>query len=102
MGTFFDNPPVPEYPSGHAALGNAATIILSHFFGHNSSFATTSTTASTPGAERSYKNFKQAADEIADSRVIAGISFRFACDAGQKMGDKVGEWTLNNYPKPLH
>ena len=37
-----------------------------------------------------------------DSKVIAGIHFRFACDAGQKMGDKVGKRTFNNYLKPLH
>lgn len=99
---FLATPPVPEYPSGHASLGNAGATILSHFFGHNSSFTTTSTTASTPGAERSFKSFKQAADENADSRVIAGIHFRFACDAGQKLGDNVGKWTLKNYLKPLH
>jgi hypothetical protein len=99
---FLITPPVPEYPSGHSALGSAASVILSHFFGHNSSFTTTSTTASTPGAERSFKSFKQAADENADSRVVAGIHFRFACDAGQKMGDNVGRWTLKNYLKPLH
>jgi membrane-associated phospholipid phosphatase len=100
--SFLITPPIPEYPSGHSALGNAASIILSHFFGHNSSFTTTSTTASVAGYERSFKSFKQAADENAGSRVIAGIHFRFACDAGQKMGDKIGKWTLDNYLKPLH
>ncbi len=95
-------PPVPEYPSGHAALGNAASTVLSHIFGNYSPFTTTSTTASPAGAERSFKSFKQAADENADSRVMAGIHFRFATEAGLKLGDKVGKWTLDNYLKPVH
>lgn len=98
---FLTTPPVPEYPSGHAALGKAASIVLAHFFGNNSPFSTTSTTASPAGDERSFKSFKQAADENADSRVMAGIHFRFSCDAGQKLGDKVGKWTLDKYLKPL-
>jgi hypothetical protein len=32
---------------------------------------------------------------------MTGIHFRFSVDAGQKLGDKVGEWTLDNYLKPL-
>ena len=62
----------------------------------------TSTTAFPAGARRSFNSFTQAADENADSRVRVGIHFRFACEAGQKQGDKVGEWTLNNHLKPLH
>lgn len=94
-------PPIPEYPSGHAALGKASSIVLAHFFGNNSPFSTTSTTASPGDAERSFKSFKQAADENADSRVMGGIHFRFSVDAGQKLGDKVGNWTLDKYLKPL-
>lgn len=98
---FLTTPPVPEYPSGHAALGKASSIVLAHFFGNNSPFSTTSTTASPADVERSFKSFKQAADENADSRVMAGIHFRFSIHAGQKLGDKVGKWTLDNYLKPL-
>ena len=76
-------PPVPDYPSGHSVLGNAAATVLTHFFGNHSPFSTTSTTAFPAGAIRSFKSFTQAADENADSRVMAGIHFRFACDAGQ-------------------
>ena len=98
---FLTTPAVPEYPSGHSALGKSASIVLAHFFGNNSPFSTTSTTASPAGAKRSFKSFKQAADENADSRVMTGIHFRFSVDAGQKLGDQVGKWTLDNYLKPL-
>jgi len=99
---FLTTPPVPEYPSGHSALGSAASTVLSHFFGDHSPFSTTSTTASPAGTKRSFKSFKQAADENADSRVMAGIHFRFSVDAGQRLGDNVGTWTIKNYLKPLH
>lgn len=95
-------PPVPDYPSTHSALGNAAATVLTHFFGSHSSFSGTSTTAFPAGAIRSFSSFMQAADENADSRVRAGIHFRFACDAGQLLGNKVGKWTLENHLRRSH
>lgn len=95
-------PPVPDYPSTHSALGNAAAAVLAHFFGTHSPFSMTSTTASPVGAVRSFDTFKEAADENADSRVMVGIHFRFACDAGQKQGDQVGKWTVQHHLEPLH
>ena len=95
-------PPVPDYPSGHCVLGNSAAAVLAYFFGNHSPFSMTSITASPTGAIRSFDSFKQAADENADSRVRIGIHFRFACDAGQTQGDKVGKWTVKNHLEPLH
>jgi hypothetical protein len=62
----------------------------------------TTTTAFPAGAIRSFESIKKAADENADSRVKVGIHFRFACDAGQLLGNKVGKWTLENQLKRLH
>jgi hypothetical protein len=94
-------PPVPDYPSGHATEGNAAAKVLAYFYGSNTPFSATSSTSSVPGAVRKFKSFKQAADENADSRVMIGFHFRFACEAGQKLGNKVGQWTIDNYLQPL-
>lgn len=92
-------PPVQDYPSTHSVLGNAASTILTHFYGNNYAFATTSTSSATPGAARSFKSFLSAADENADSRVMAGVHFRFSCKAGQKMGNKIGKWMIENILK---
>ena len=89
-------PPVQDYPSTHSVLGNAAATILTYFYGNNYAFATTSTSSATPGAARSFKSFLSAADENADSRVMAGIHFRFSCNAGQAMGNKIGKWMTEN------
>lgn len=94
-------PPVQDYPSTHSALGNAAATVLASILGDQTPFTMSSPTG-LPGKEtRSFTGFKQAANENADSRVKAGIHFRFACEAGQKMGDEIGKWLVDNYLKPL-
>ncbi len=49
-----------------------------------------------PPIKRNFSNFFSAADENADSRVMAGIHFRFSCKAGQAMGNKIGKWITEN------
>jgi len=89
-------PPVQDYPSTHSVLGNAAATVLTWFYGNHYAFATTSTSSVTPGAARSFNSFFNAADENADSRVMAGVHFRFSCKAGQAMGNKIGKWMIEN------
>jgi hypothetical protein len=59
------------------------------------------TGSETPDSKRDFTSFKQAADENADSRVMGGIHFRFSCTAGQTLGDKIGNWTIENYMQPI-
>jgi hypothetical protein len=61
----------------------------------------TSVTAVPAGSTRNFTSFSQAANENADSRVQAGIHFRFSCVAGQELGNKVGNWTVDNYLAPV-
>jgi hypothetical protein len=93
-------PPVPDYPSTHSALGNAAASVLAHVFGDNTSFTFTSSTGIPSDQARSFTSFSQAANENARSRVLAGIHFRSACNAGQKLGNEVGMWLINHFLKP--
>ena len=96
--TLMPTPPVQDYPSTHSVLGNAGASVLTAFFG-NSDFTFTTTSAEPVNASRSFKSFFKAADENADSRVRAGIHFRFATVAGQKMGNQIGDWVLKNLLK---
>jgi hypothetical protein len=100
--SYMPTPPVQDYPSTHSALGNASAAVLAHVFGDGTAFTMTSNTASPSGSTRSFVSFSQAADENADSRVMAGIHFRFSCEAGQKLGDDVADWIIRNYMKPLN
>jgi hypothetical protein len=94
-------PPVPDYPSTHSALGNAGASVLIALLGDEIGFSFTSTTSVTVDEIRSFNSFKEAADKNAASRVEGGMHFRAACNAGQKLGDEVGEWTMMNYLQPL-
>jgi hypothetical protein len=94
-------PPVHDYPSTHSALGNAAATVLAKILGDNTPFSMPSPTAMPAGSTRSFNSFTQAANENAESRVMAGIHFRFSCEAGQDLGNKIGEWTVQNHLKPL-
>ncbi len=95
-------PPVQDYPSTHSALGNAAATVLASVLGDKTKFTFASTTSVPAGATRSFKSFSEAAQENADSRVMAGIHFRFACEAGMDLGQKVGQWTVQNHLLPLN
>lgn len=95
-------PPIHDYPSTHSALGNAAATVLAMLFGDMTSFTMGSPTAVPAGATRKFSSFSQAANENADSRVMAGIHFRFSCQAGQELGNKIGKWTVENTLRPLN
>lgn len=94
-------PPIQDYPSTHSALGNAAASVLAFVYGNQTAFTMGSPTAIPAGSPRSFNSFSQAADENADSRVMAGIHFRFACKAGQQLGSKIGDWTVSHKLTPL-
>lgn len=94
-------PPVQDYPSTHSALGNAAATVMAKLLGDNTSFTFQSPTAVPAFSIRSYTHFSKAAQENADSRVRAGIHFRFACDAGLALGKKIGEWMVEKHLRKL-
>jgi hypothetical protein len=95
-----NTPPVQDYPSTHSTLGNAAATVLNKLIGANTGFAMSSTSAESANSTRSFTNFSAAAVENADSRVFAGIHFKFSCDRGLELGKKIGDWTLQHALKP--
>ena len=86
---FLQTPPFPEYLSGHSTISAAAAVILSHFFGENFNYV--DTVEERFGLEsRSFKSFKQAAEEAGISRFYGGIHFMDAITNGQKQGTLIG------------
>ena len=84
-------PPVQDYPSTHSALGAAAAAVLADAFGNDGVRFTFASTSSLPANPiRTFASFSEAARENADSRVKAGLHFRFATTAGLKLGDDIG------------
>jgi hypothetical protein len=95
-----NTPPVHDYPSTHSTLGNAAATVLNEIVGMNSGFTMTSTSAEPQYSTRAFANVSEAARENADSRVFAGIHFRFSCERGLELGKKIGDWTVKHHLKP--
>lgn len=94
-----NTPPVHDFPSTHSVLGSAAATILAGTLGDHG-FTMTSTSAEPANAARTLKSFTYAAIENGDSRVFAGIHFRFSCVSGLKLGKDIGDWVLVTNLKP--
>ena len=83
-------PPFPEYVSGHSVVSGAASEILTEIFGED--FAFKDDTEIAYGLPiRSFKSFRNAAQEAALSRLYGGIHYRAAIDVGLKQGVSVGK-----------
>ncbi len=87
-------PPFPGYPSAHSCASSAAARVLAHYFGENT--AITVTNDALPGQMRSFASFSAALEEIVDARVFGGIHFRTDCNAGQTLGNSVGEYVVKH------
>lgn len=88
-------PPFPEYTSGHSVASTSAAAALTHLFGDN--FAYLDTVEVNYGLPaRSYRSFKEAAQEAAISRLYGGIHYMPAIENGVEQGKKVGDFVVKN------
>ena len=103
------NPPIPDYDSGHATEGGAGAEVLRLFFQTDKiSFSLCSFTL--PEGERCsdatptlrhFTSFSQAMDENAVSRIYVGFHFRDAVETGNRHGKKIGNWTVHTVMRPV-
>ena len=93
-------PPVPDYPSTHTVEGAAAATVMARFF--NTDFISFSMTSGAPypGITRKFWSFSEAARENAASRILCGIHFSTAVNAGYIQGERIGEWTFEQALRP--
>ena len=100
--SYLDTPPVPDYPSTHTVEGAAVAAVLARFFGTDFvSFSMTSG-APYPGITRKFWSFSEAARENGASRVLAGIHFATAVQAGYEQGERIGAWTYERALRPVN
>jgi hypothetical protein len=88
--TFLNTPALPDYPSTHSVCSGAAAVVLARFFGTDQVSFTMTSGPPFAGIERSFRSFSDAAKEVCDSRVYAGVHFRTACTEGLKLGQRIG------------
>jgi hypothetical protein len=91
-------PPYPDYYSGHQSISGAAQEVLTAFFGKRMGFEAIS--EGLPGVVRSWRSFSQAADEASNSRIWAGIHFRFAQTDSRMVAEKIAQYVLKHAARP--
>ncbi len=84
------SPPIPDYPSGHAAAGGASAAVLRSVLKRDD-VAFGQTSATLAAVTRQYGSFSQAETENGLSRMYVGYHFRLAVDEGKKQGKAIGE-----------
>jgi hypothetical protein len=94
-------PPVPDYPSTHTVLGAAAAAVLERFFGTDFVNFTMTSGAPYPDITRKFWSFSEAARENGASRVLAGIHFSTAVNAGYLQGRQIGTWVFEQALRPI-
>ncbi|MEG3940623.1 phosphatase PAP2 family protein [Microcoleus sp. S36b_A3] len=91
----WENPPFPEYASGHSTFSGAADAVLSSVLGSDFGFGDRGNNSGY--ALRSFENFDQAADESGMSRVYGGIHFMSANKDGLSAGRSLGNYVVQNF-----
>jgi membrane-associated phospholipid phosphatase len=74
-------PPFPGYPSGHAMGAATSATVMEYFFPADA------------------KQFKQLAQQCADSRFYAGIHFKTDNKVGLQMGNALGKYVVDTWIK---
>ena len=99
--SYLPTPPVPDYPSNHTVEGAAAAMVLARFF--NTDFISFSMTSGAPypGITRKFWSFSEAARENGASRILCGIHFATAVNAGYIQGERIGEWAYEHALQPV-
>jgi membrane-associated phospholipid phosphatase len=92
--TLVATPPFPEYPSGHSAQSAAAAEVLKALLGDTLAFVDSSQ-ADIGFAARPFRSFTEARNEVAISRVYAGIHYMPAVLYGITQGECIGRRVLD-------
>jgi hypothetical protein len=94
-----NNPNYPEYTSGANNVTGAVTRMLALFFGTDEMTFTVTTTNHPPATTttRTYNRFSDAAADVLNARIYAGIHFRFADLQGRRQGRHVAQWVFSHF-----
>jgi hypothetical protein len=97
---FIPTPMHPEYPCAHCINAAAGASVLEAIFGDAvPAFSIASPTA--PGVTRKFTRLSDYANEAIDARAYDGVHYRTSGEVGAAMGRKIGEYTMQNYLKPV-
>jgi len=95
-----DTPLHPEYPCAHCINSMTVATVLKPEFGDGQVPTLTMTSSALPGVLHRWSSIKEWADEVAESRIYAGVHYRYSAVVGQEMGRKIGELAVSSYLRP--
>lgn len=98
--SLIEAPMHPEYPSGHSILASTVATVVKADAGTGpmSTLATSSPTLK--GATRRWTSTEDFVREVSDARVWGGIHYRAATQAGEAMGQRIGELAAQRLQAP--
>ena len=91
----------PEYQCAHCIVAGAAGSVMQSIFGTGTLPEFSLTTPTAPGVTHRWTRLQDYVDEPSNARVWSGIHYRFSTEVGADMGRKIGEYTVQNYLRPL-
>ena len=87
--TLIPTPPFPEYTAGHAVQSGAAAGVLTALFGDRPFADSTHVNIGRP--VRRFASFRAAADEVARSRLYAGLHYPMSLSNGLAQGECIAD-----------
>jgi len=97
--SLFIAPRFQEYMSNHAVVTTAFMNTLAELLGDEHTF-----TLSSPGYPSftwTFDRFSDAAAQVIEARIWAGIHFRNSCNVGAEQGLKLSSYVVHNFLVPL-
>lgn len=95
-------PNFPEHPCGHCIYGGAvATVMAAETGDRPSTGVRVYSLIGGNSVQQILPSWSQWSQEVSDSRIYAGAHFRFANEAGEKMGQTAAKAVLDKVMKPL-
>jgi hypothetical protein len=85
-----DAPLHPEYPSAHSSLAGAVSAVLKAELGAQPMPALATSSPTAKNQVRRWTSLDAFAQEVANSRIYAGIHYRASTEVGQAMGERIG------------
>jgi hypothetical protein len=100
-----DTPMHPEYPCAHCTVAAAFAAVLAPYLRNgDATAALVVRSAAVPGRAQTQRQWARGEDmtrEVQDARVLSGVHFRSAVEAGGTLGQAVGEWVSGTQLRPI-
>lgn len=91
-----NTPPHPEYPCGHCLSAAAVGTVIEEEFGPKIPAIVLDYEKA---SLRRYHTAQEYIDDVTESRILAGVHYRFSANAGRDTGVKIGKLAADRYFK---